>query len=173
MLIPLLESRANRLRGGIVAVLVFYVLAASVRHASAQVDQKPIALTQYRINEFAAAALTAEMSFSGVKGASTPGETPTQYALRVEGCVAALDRLAVQTEPLRNPPAVRDTTAENLARWQRIARAVRGLPSVARDLKQAWSVRQKNPTNHAFGLKLMEALSTVQAILNGLRDARP
>jgi hypothetical protein len=169
MLIPIRHRNSPCRRFPFAAMLLFAVLAPAV----AQESPKRLSLTQNRINEFAAAALTAETAFSGVKGAPNPGETPAQYALRVEGCIAALERLATQVEPLRTPPAVKDASPDNMARWQKIGRAVRGIPSAARDLRTAWSARQKSGAAHAFGPKLMEGLATVQAVLNGLRDARP
>lgn len=174
MLNPIVALRPRRGRAIILPSFVAAALSTAVPgRVAAQEVPKRAPLTQYRINEFAAAALTAEMAFSGVKGAPGPGETSAQHAQRVEGCIGALERLAARTEPLRNPPAVKDATPDNLARWQRIARAVRGLPSAARELKLAWSVHRQNPSTRVFGPRLMEGLMTVQAILNGLRDARP
>jgi len=113
------------------------------------------------------------MTFSGVRGAPSAGETVAQYTARVEACLSAFDTLSKELEPLRTPPTLQDTQPENVARWQKIARAATGLPSTGRQARAAWLAYRQGMAPHQWGPKLMMCLSAVQSLLTNLRDARP
>lgn len=128
---------------------------------------------QHRINEFAAACLTAKRLLSGAKGTSRPSETPAQHHRRIQGYLSALDRLAGELRPLRHPPALDCAEPDNLRRWQRIAAAVRRLSDEIAGARASWKAASQRSGRVAPGPPLWRALTTVQAILNDLRDAKP
>lgn len=153
-------------------VMVTIAIAAIPCRSTAH-DTRPAPLTQYRINEFAANCLTCEMAFTGLKGLPKPGETATQFAARMESYLEALEQVATGTAPLRLAASLNDNHPDNLARWQRISRAVAGLPSMARQARKAWHDYKLGSPLHAVGQKLMAGLISVQSLLINLRDARP
>jgi hypothetical protein len=152
------------------ALIVTAAAPATVRAGDAPGSRR---FSQYRINEFAAECIECEMTFSGVKGAPAPGESRQQYVAKVEACLAAFESLGKQLEPLKTAPALQDSQPDNVARWQKISRAVTGLPSTARQARAAWIAYRMGSTQQQFGPKLMLCLGAVQVILNNLRDARP
>lgn len=130
-------------------------------------------LTQNRINEFAAACVTAQIAFHGYKGNIEPGETPAQFHARVAGYIAALEKVEKELAPLRKAPPARDWDAVNAQRWRNVAANTDRLPGEIAALRAAWKAYPVEGERAQLGVHVYRAVVTLQAILNGLRDARP
>ncbi len=156
------------------APLAHAVLCALLAAPLSALEPSPTGpLTQNRINEFAASCQTCQMAFSGLKGTPKPGETPPQFAARVESYVSALDKLARQLQPLKKPLSIHNAQLENMTQWKKVTVEISHLPTATSDIRAAWHVYKLGGDQHQLGSKLMTALLLVQSVLNALRDARP
>lgn len=152
--------------------VLYLLLAGRVIPAAAEIAE-PGGITQRRINEYAAGCVSAQAALSGLRGARRPGENSTQFHSRIHGYLASLDQLLKDLAPLRKPVALKSSTPENTQLWHRVAAAVNRLGIDVAAAHSAWDATPKLGERSRLGEKLLRALSTVQAILNSLRNARP
>lgn len=130
------------------------------------------ALTQERVNEYAAACVRAQIALQGAGEPAPPSETPAARAVREAGYRKALAAAITALKPLGKAPALRDRTPANAARWALVARCVAMLP---RQVHAA--VRPPapgvSPDADAARRPMRVAVQTVRAVRGALRDARP
>jgi hypothetical protein len=125
------------------------------------------ALTQDRINEYAARCLAAQIALRGVVRPAPAGETPARYNARIAGYDRALATVAKEIAPLARMPGLRDRSVANAARWARIA-------SETHNLRAQIARKPKSPTAPAMtAQRLRLARESVVIVRLALRDARP
>lgn len=166
-----MQSAAHRLF--ILLVLLGGMSQASGQRSALKAAAGGTRLTQHHVNEFAAACLTAKRSLSGIHALHQPSETPAQHHRRIQDYFVALDRLAGDLRPLRHPPELGCVEPDNLRRWQRIAATVRRLSDEISNARASWKAASRRSERAALGPPLRRILTTVQAILSDLRDAKP
>jgi hypothetical protein len=153
--------------------LLLYLQYARLIGAVTLLQAAPISLTQHRINVFAGKCVSAQLAMSGLKGAKIPGETPGQYNLRIKSYLSALDATEKALSGLKQMPALVHSTPENEKLWKDIVANVAKLEREVKDAHAAWTSVPKMGEKAKLGPKLLQVLNSVQAILSGLRDARP
>ena len=171
-----------------VSVLIYvFIFCLGLLFAQAAGGQKAAPLSPRRINEYAAALSGAERALlerpnlrrSGEAlpdycrrlVMSLPGEDAPRRKARINGYFAALERAAQQTADLRKPPALCDSSPENLQCWKAAAAAVAALPRHLQNLRKDLK-REKNAPAALFA-ELTQTLYTVHAARESLRNARP
>ncbi len=147
----------------------------------------PAPLSQRRINEYAAALLTAESAlleaprlrrpneplpaYCGRLVLPLPNETQARRGVRINGYFAALERAAAQTAEIRKSPPLCDSRPENQKRWQTIAAALAALPRCLRSLRADFQREKSAPA--ALPTELVQTLYALHTAKESLRDARP
>ncbi len=135
--------------------------------------RQQVTFTQHGINELAGKCVTTQIALKGLKGSPIPAEKPDQFKSRIRGYLDALDAVDKALAPLRHPPTLVNLQADNVQRWQQIVSNARQLSDDVASARTAWKAYSTRGDKAKLGPRLLEALSTVQSILSGLRDARP
>ena len=133
----------------------------------------PSTITQHKINELAGKCFSAQYAMSGLKGAKKPGETQEIYAARIKSYLAALDDADKALQAIKQSPMLIHSTADNEKTWKDISLNVGKLDRDVSEAHSAWAATSKLGEKAKLGQKLLQALTTVQLILAGLRDAKP
>jgi hypothetical protein len=136
-------------------------------------SRQNLSFTQHGINELAGKCVTAQIALKGLKGSPNPGEKPDPFKSRIRGYLDALDSVDKALAPLRHPPTLVNLQAESVQRWQQIVSNAKQLSDDVASAHTAWKAYPTRGDKAKLGPRLLEALSTVQSILSGLRDARP
>ena len=110
---------------------------------------------------------------SGLKGAKKPGETQDQFSMRIKSYLSALDTVQKALASIKQMPALTLASPDNEKLWKEIVVNVNKLDHEVHDAHDVWKSVPKMGDKAKLGPKLLQALNTVQAILGGLRDARP
>ena len=158
---------------GIIDKLAYSVGYASIIGFVTLMQAGPATITQHRINELAGKCFNAQYAMSGLKGAKKPGETQEQYSARIKSYLAALDDTDRALQPIKQSPALVHITLENEKTWKDISLNVGKLDHDVIEAHSAWAANSKEGEKAKLGPKLLQALTTVQLILAGLRDAKP
>ena len=153
--------------------MLHYLQYARLVGAVTLLQAAPITVTQHRINELAAKCITAQQAMSGLKGTKKPGETQDQYCIRIKSYLNAIEAVKQALNGVKQAPALTHATLENERLWKEIAANVGKLDRDVHDVHEAWATVPKVGDKARLGPRLLVALNTVQAILTGLRDARP
>ena len=148
-------------------------LAAILTAFSMGFGRQQATFTQHGINELAAKCVTAQIALKGLKGTLKTGETPDQFKSRIRGYLDALDSADKALKTLHRPPVLDNSQLENVQRWQRITTSAKELSDDVAVVHTAWKAYPTRGDKAKLGPRLLEALSTVQSILSGLRDAKP
>jgi len=130
-------------------------------------------ISQRGINELAAKCIDAQSALSGIRPLHRPGETHATFVSRVQGYMAAIDTIEKSLAPIRRAPSLHSRSPENRQLWQRLTTSVTRLPLAASTVRAAWKATPKMGDKAQLGPSLFGALSVIESILNGLRDARP
>lgn len=105
------------------------------------------------------------------------GEAPETYRARIEGYLAALQRVSTVTASLRRAPPLRHASVANRISWERAIRALNYLPGRLVKVRAAWQQALRNPQSAAetdeLGRELHQTLQQLMAAFAALRDARP
>ena len=176
-----LQSKIQNLQSKIAALLVCLCFCIS-----AGGQTKP-ALSQRRINEYAAALLSAERALLEAPRLRLPNEPLPAYCrrlvlplpnekeaerrARINGYFAALEKAANQTAEIRKAPPLLDAELENQKRWKLISASVSALPRCLQSLRADFQ-REKTAPN-ALPNELIQTLYAIHAAKEALRDARP
>lgn len=154
-------------RRSAVAFAALLSLVVSVVPSAAAMDAT---LTQRKINEIAGGVLSTHLALEGVSGNRAAGETDAAFSKRIGAYLASMDRAVKSLAPVRERIALRSTSKENEARWERIRGAAKRLPLEVAAFRKMASAKD---SGRSMDPEFKTVSKTIWNIYAELRDAKP